>query len=64
MKHMSLKAERIRRGLNQEDLAKLIGVSKQTYWSKENGRSPFFLDEIKKIKDHLGVDFEEIFKGE
>src|SRR5699024_8756854 len=41
--------------LNQKEMAELLGISKQSYWNKENGKNEFSDKEkiiIKKIKGY------------
>ena len=47
--------------LTQEDMARLIGISKNNYGLKENGKLDFSLPEIKKILNILNSTYEEIF---
>jgi DNA-binding XRE family transcriptional regulator len=42
-------------------MANLIGISNQTYGSKERGTHPFLADEVHIICEHFGVKFEDIF---
>ncbi len=57
---MSIIAKRIREmrekiGLKQEELAALVGVSKNTVWNWENGRREPRSSEINKLANVLGV---------
>ncbi|NLZ54316.1 MAG: helix-turn-helix domain-containing protein [Thermoanaerobacteraceae bacterium] len=57
---MSIIAKRIREmrekiGLNQEELAALVGVSKNTVWNWENGKREPRSTEINKLAEVLGV---------
>lgn len=58
---LELRALRARRGLNQSDMAKMLGISKESYYRKEVGRSRFTEDEINKILKHFNVKYEDIF---
>ena len=49
-----LKAERIAKGLTQEDVANALGVTRSWYAMKENGRRNITLEEFSKILDALG----------
>lgn len=51
-----LKAERIAKGLTQEDVANALGVTRSWYAMKENGRRNITLEEFSKILDALGYD--------
>lgn len=50
-------------GMRQSDMAKLFNISRQSYWSKENGRTPFsdnekivFKNELMKIIPNITID--------
>ncbi len=45
----TLKASRVQRGLNQDNIAKAIGIAPSTYCRKENGDSDFTVTETKKV---------------
>lgn len=54
---------RVMAGLTQKEMAELFNVSKQTYWSKEVGRSSFsdkekviFLEEVRKVVPNIRID--------
>lgn len=53
---LKLKALLLLNGLNQEDLAKYLGLSKQTINMKINNKRAFKLSEISKICDLLKID--------
>jgi len=53
---MRLKAERIAKGLTQEDVANALGVTRSWYAMKENGRRNITMEEFSKILDVLGYD--------
>lgn len=44
----------------QSDMAKYLGISLQSYWSKENKKTPFTDKEKIQIKDMLSQNFEGI----
>ncbi|MHB9945153.1 transcriptional regulator [Clostridium botulinum] len=56
-----LKAYRYLRGAKQEDIARLIGVSLNTYNFKENGKKSFTLNEAKIISDFFDTTIDELF---
>lgn len=56
--------KRNEKGITQEKMAKLIGISKNNYNLKENGKLDFNLSEVKKILSILGEDYNTIFFGE
>lgn len=39
---------RVALGYTQQEMAEIFGVSKQAYWNKENGKTPF-TDKEKKL---------------
>lgn len=47
--------------ITQEKMAKLLGISKNNYNFKENGKLDFNLMEVKKILEILDAKYEEIF---
>ena len=53
---LKLKALLLLNGLNQEDLAKYLGLSKQTINMKINNKRAFKLQEITKICNLLKID--------
>jgi len=56
-----IKVYRAMHDLTQEDLAKKIGVTRQTILAIEKGRYVPSLDLAFKIARHFGVNIEEIF---
>lgn len=60
---MKNRIEEIRkvRGINQEELAKVIGVSRQTISSLENGRYNPSIELAYKLSKYFGMTIEEIF---
>jgi len=48
-----------RRGM---ELAKFLGVSRQTISNKLNGKSPISLKELNKISDFLALDVDELIE--
>ncbi|MHB9953041.1 helix-turn-helix transcriptional regulator [Ligilactobacillus murinus] len=55
-----LKVLRIRKGLNQEELAKQLNVTRNSVSAWERGAKPS-LDNAKKIADFFEVPINEIF---
>lgn len=47
-------------GMNQQEMADHLGISKQAYWNKENKKTPFTDDEKVIIKDLLKPLFPNI----
>ena len=57
-----LKEKRTALGLSQEDLAKAVGVSRQTVSSWENNRSYPDIGSILKLSDLYGASLDELLK--
>lgn len=51
-----IRYERIRRNLSQEDLAELVGLSKQSIGAIENGSSNVMFTNLYKIAKALGLN--------
>ena len=49
------------RGINQEELAKVLGVSRQTISSLENGRYNPSIELAYKLSKYFGMTIEEVF---
>ena len=60
---MKNRIEEIRkaRGVNQEELAKALGVSRQTISSLENGRYNPSIELAYKLSKYFGMPIEEVF---
>ena len=60
---MKNRIEEIRRAhsIRQEDLAKMLGVSRQTISSLENGRYDPSIQLAFRIARHFGMTIEEVF---
>ena len=60
---MKNRIEEIRkaRGKNQEELAKALGVSRQTISSLENGRYNPSVELAYKLSKYFGMTIEEVF---
>ena len=57
-------------GMKQSDMAKIFGISRQSYWNKETGRTPFtdkektlFKKEVAKIMPSITIS-DIFFKDE
>lgn len=63
MKKMKNRIEEIRkeRGINQEELAKALGVSRQTISSLENGRYNPSIELAYRLSKYFGMLIEEVF---
>lgn len=53
--------KRKEKGITQEKMAELIGISKNNYNLKENGKLDFNLVEVRKILNILNSDYNDIF---
>lgn len=51
----NIRAEVARKGKNQGDLAKLLGITRQGISQRMLGRVDFRVSEVQKIADYLGV---------
>ena len=56
-----LKGARAEKGYSQGEMAEKLGISRDSYNLKENGKSEFKLSEIKDILDILDKEFVDIF---
>ena len=55
-----LKRTRLYKGYQQYEVADGIGISRQTYNSKENGKSSFNIHELIRIVIFLNLTFNEV----
>lgn len=46
---------------NQEEMAKILGVSEATYRNKENGKTQFKLDEMFVIAEYFNKTLDDVF---
>lgn len=49
------------KGLNQEDVAKTLGISTDAYGMKERGKLQFKADEMFTLSNYFGKRIDEIF---
>lgn len=56
-----LKSLRELEAKTQQDMATLLGITRQAYMDKENGKTPFTLREAMKISEIFKKDIKEIF---
>lgn len=56
-----IKAYMCLKGINQADMAKFLGIYQHTFSLKLNGKTPFTLEESKKIADYFETTVDEIF---
>lgn len=52
---------RKKKGITQQELAKLIGISVNQYSLKEKGKYTFDCDEMFKIAEYLDMNIDDIF---
>lgn len=45
----------------QKDMGKFLGISKNNYYLKENGKLDFSLSEVRKILKILNCEYNDIF---
>ena len=57
-----LKAQRVRLGLTQKDLATKLGIQASSYNKKENGINPFSSIELQKLKILLSLEDDKFIK--
>lgn len=56
-----LRGKRCELGYSLDDMANLLGISKDCYFRKEKGKTDFYLCEVRKILILFNANFEEIF---
>ena len=52
---------RVERGLTQEEVGKILGISRATYNGVENGKRPVAVDELEKLADYYEVNVDSFF---
>lgn len=62
--YLNLRIARLKAKVNQEQIAKLLGISVNTYGAKERGIYDFTLHEAKKLADYFGMSIESLFFDE
>jgi transcriptional regulator with XRE-family HTH domain len=55
-----IKAERIAAGVSQQEMAKILGISRGAYWKRENGQTPIGAEELAKIAETVGINKNDI----
>lgn len=58
-----IKEQRIKKNLKQEDVAKAVGVTVQTYSKWENGKTEPKASQVKLLSDAIGLSEREICRG-
>lgn len=56
-----IKSLRALRSLSQDQMAKLLDISIQSYNKKENGKIPFLASELKVLSEQFDVPMENFF---
>lgn len=56
----NIKAERIRKGMTQVELSKLLGISANSYIQKETGRRQFTLKEFRILCEILECNADKL----
>lgn len=59
----NIRAERVRRGLTQKDMSRLLGISENAYSFKETGKREFTLDEFRIICNHFECNPSSLLSG-
>lgn len=62
MSKLKLTSARVAKGISQEELADLIGMTQSNYSRRENGHKKISEVEWQKIAKELGVNKEEIYE--
>ena len=57
-----LASEMAKRGITQDELAKVIGLTQSQISLRLNDITKWSIDEIEKICDYLGKSYNELFK--
>ena len=53
--------KRNEKGISQQEMANLLGISKNNYYLKEKGKLDFNLVEVKKILKIFNCEYNDIF---
>lgn len=61
MKQWNLVRLRSEKNLKQEDLAKLLNITKESYGMKERGQTQFQMEEMFRLSRYFGLPIEQIF---
>ena len=57
---ITLKAARVNKDLTQAEAAKLLGISKDSLWNYENGRSFPDIRVVKKMVEVYGISYDNL----
>ncbi|WP_281829520.1 helix-turn-helix domain-containing protein, partial [Lactobacillus amylolyticus] len=44
----------------QQEMAKILGISRGAYWKRENGQTPIGAEELAKIAETVGINKNDI----
>ncbi|UXS60986.1 helix-turn-helix transcriptional regulator [Staphylococcus ureilyticus] len=58
---LKVKNERDRKNLNQEEIAKLLNISLQSYCNKEKGKTNFVLSEMHTLAKFFKMSLDDLF---
>lgn len=61
MANKKIKIYRTMKGINQGELAKVMGITLSTYSKKETGKAVFTLLEAKVLSEYFNTTIEELF---
>ena len=59
----NIRAERSRRNMSQEELAKAVGASPASITNWENGTNAIGLDKACRLADFFGITLDELARG-
>ncbi|PSL41749.1 helix-turn-helix protein [Salsuginibacillus halophilus] len=62
--HETVKEVRQQRGIPQAVIARKLGITRQSYASKEAGKSPFYAEDISTLAESLVVEPAYFFEKE
>lgn len=57
---ITIRAARVNKGLTQAEAAKLLGISKDSLWNYENGRSFPNVKVVKKMEEVYGIPYNNL----
>lgn len=58
----SLKRNRLKQGVSQEEIANILGIKQNTFSDKENMKTKITIEEAFIIEEALGISIQELFK--
>ena len=60
MEKITIKQIRVGLDMNQKEMADFLGLSRESYISRETGKLKFSFEEVKKICDKAGVSLDSV----